>query len=100
MGTPPARRVWLVAGAALALVVGAAVAAFHLVTPSPPHPLTPSSEEGPEPGRPWFVDVTAAAGIDFVHFDPATDAHYIHQTKGSGVGWVDYGNGGWLDLVL
>ncbi len=86
-------------GAALALLAGMAVAVVLLVTTSPPHPLTltPSSDDG-EPGVPWFVDVAAAAGIDFVHFDPATDAHYIQETMGSGLAWIDYDNDGWPDL--
>src|SRR4029077_9357649 len=52
----------------------------------------------PTPGMPWFEDVTAAAGIDFRHFDPATEHHYIQETMGSGIGWIDYDNDGWLDL--
>jgi enediyne biosynthesis protein E4 len=52
----------------------------------------------PTPGVPWFEDVTQAAGIDFLHFDPKTDRHYIQETMGSGLGWIDYDNDGWLDL--
>src|SRR5262249_32995260 len=52
----------------------------------------------PTPGLPWFVDVTAAAGIGFSHFDAATPQHYIQETMGSGVAWIDYNNDGWLDL--
>ena len=59
---------------------------------APPLSVTPS------PGVPWFVDVTAASGIGFRHFDPATPQHYILETMGSGLGWIDYDNDGWLDL--
>jgi hypothetical protein len=52
----------------------------------------------PTPGIPWFEDVTDAARIEFVHFDPRTERHYIHETMGSGIGWIDYDNDGWLDL--
>src|SRR5690349_17911425 len=99
--TTPRRRwrLWLAIGTVV-VAAGAAAAVYHFVTSSPGHLVTLSSDEGPEPGRPWFVDVTAAAGIDFVHFDPATDAHYINETMGSGVGWIDYDNDGWLDLFL
>src|SRR5262245_37940031 len=45
-----------------------------------------------------FEDVTAAAGIDFQHFDSATPMHYILETMGSGVAFIDYDNDGWLDL--
>jgi hypothetical protein len=54
----------------------------------------------PTPGLPWFEDVTRAAGIAFRHFDPATDHHYIQETMGSGIAWIDYDNDGWPDLFL
>jgi hypothetical protein len=41
---------------------------------------------------------TDRAGIDFVHFDPATPIHYIHETMGSGLGWIDFDQDGWPDL--
>jgi hypothetical protein len=50
------------------------------------------------PGLPWFVDVTAAAGIDFRHFDSRTSMHYLTEVMGSGVAWIDYDNDGWPDL--
>ena len=52
----------------------------------------------PTPGIPWFRDVTRESGIDFQHFDPRTPHHYIHETMGSGLGWIDYDDDGWLDL--
>ncbi|MCI0378083.1 MAG: CRTAC1 family protein [Gemmataceae bacterium] len=53
---------------------------------------------GPTAGAPWFEDVAPASGIDFRHFDPATPVHYIQETLGSGLAWVDYNNDGWPDL--
>jgi hypothetical protein len=44
------------------------------------------------------VDVTVAGGIDFKHFDSNTSMHYMMETMGSGVGWIDYNNDGWPDL--
>jgi hypothetical protein len=46
-----------------------------------------------------FTDVTEQAGIDFVHFDPATPDHLIHETMGSGVAWIDFDADGWPDLL-
>jgi hypothetical protein len=64
----------------------------------PADPLATPAEAEPTPGLPWFVDVTSGSGIDFVHFDSSTPAQYIHETMGSGLGWIDYDNDGWLDL--
>lgn len=59
--------------------------------PSDPPPV-------PTPGVPWFVDVAEAAGAAFRHFDSATPRHYIQETMGSGVAWIDYDADGWPDL--
>lgn len=45
-----------------------------------------------------FQDATAAAGIDFQNFDPATPNHLIQETMGCGVAWLDYDADGWSDL--
>ncbi len=60
----------------------------------------PDNTQRPTPGLPWFVDVTGRSGIDFVHFDPATDIDYIMETMGSGVAWIDYDRDGWPDLFF
>ncbi len=90
---------WAVAcGVACAIACG-----VMLVWRSKPAPVAHVSEKGPLkalPGRPWFVDVTAASGIDFRHFDPATSAQYIQETLGSGLAWIDFNNDGWLDLFV
>lgn len=64
---------------------------------APPAPLA-DSPPAPTPGVPWFVDVAEAAGISFRHFDSATPHHYIPETMGSGVAWIDYDADGWPDL--
>jgi enediyne biosynthesis protein E4 len=47
-----------------------------------------------------FVDVTAKAGIKFVHQSGATPEKYMFETFGSGVAWIDYDNDGFPDLFF
>jgi hypothetical protein len=58
----------------------------------------PAAPAKPTPGLPWFEEVAKASGIDFLHFDSATPIHYIMETMGSGIAWIDYDNDGWPDL--
>jgi enediyne biosynthesis protein E4 len=62
--------------------------------------VSPTSESKlePTPGVPWLVDVAGERGIDFRHFDSATPHHYIQETMGSGIGWIDFDGDGWPDL--
>jgi len=52
-----------------------------------------------EPGA-TFVDVTKAAGIDFVHVNGAVGEKWLPETMGSGVGMLDYDGDGDLDLLF
>jgi hypothetical protein len=47
-----------------------------------------------------FVDITAAAGIHFLHQAPHTSRKYLIETMGSGVALFDCDNDGRLDLFL
>jgi hypothetical protein len=47
-----------------------------------------------------FVDVTADSNIAFKHDNAATAQRYLIETMGSGAGWIDYDNDGYLDLYL
>jgi hypothetical protein len=82
------------------LALAAAGAAVWLATRPPvPPPAPPGEDDGP-PTAIRFDDVTRAAGIDFVHHDSSTDMHYILETMGSGVAWIDHDGDGLLDLFL
>src|SRR5215470_7849160 len=90
---------WLVLGAvAVVLLGGLAWVVVPLRALPRPGPSPAEAPLAPTPGAPWFADVTAAAGITFVHFDSATPRHYIQETMGSGLAWIDYDNDGWPDL--
>jgi hypothetical protein len=62
--------------------------------PTPP----PEADEPAAQTDIHFEDVTAQAGIDFTHFDTATPTHYIMETMGSGLAWIDHDNDGLHDL--
>ena len=47
-----------------------------------------------------FDDVTARAGITFVHHSGATPDKYMMETFGSGVAWIDVDNDGYQDLYF
>jgi hypothetical protein len=47
-----------------------------------------------------FTDVTAAAGIDFVHVNGARGKKYLPETMGSGCAFLDYDGDGDQDLLL
>lgn len=47
-----------------------------------------------------FTDVTAKAGIRFVHESGATPDKYMYETFGSGVAWIDYDGDGLPDLFF
>ncbi|MFO0804814.1 MAG: CRTAC1 family protein [Gemmataceae bacterium] len=61
---------------------------------------SPESADSSTPaGAVRFEDRAGVAGLDFRHFDPATPAHQIIETIGSGLGWIDYDADGWPDLL-
>ena len=51
-------------------------------------------------GQVTFTDVTAAAGIKFVHNAGKTGKKYLPETLGAGAAFVDADGDGWLDILL
>src|SRR5260221_11845693 len=49
---------------------------------------------------PKFTDVTAAAGIHFVHNSGRTGKKWLPETMGSGVAFFDADGDGWLDILF
>ena len=47
-----------------------------------------------------FVNITAEAGLNFVHTNAATGQKWLPETMGSGCAFVDYDNDGHQDIVL
>ena len=47
-----------------------------------------------------FVDVAAAAGLDFRHDNAATAQKFLIETMGAGCGWIDYDQNGLFDLYM
>ncbi len=61
-------------------------------------PYGETAVDGP---RVEFKEVASSAGIDFQHVSgEPIDKRYIFETKGGGVGFLDYDNDGWMDLFL
>jgi enediyne biosynthesis protein E4 len=47
-----------------------------------------------------FRDITAQAGIRFVHNNGAFGKKYLPETMGPGCAFIDYDNDGWPDILL
>jgi len=67
--------------------------------PSPTATRAPSSSVPTPPAIP-FTDVTAEAGVSFVHTNGATPDKLLPETMGGGVGFVDYDGDGDADLLF
>ncbi len=107
----PQRRRLAPAPPAAVLLLAAAAAALGC-TAEPASPAAPVAAEAaaaetapaaatwPTPAEPYFVDVTAGSGIDFVHNTGAFGRKWMPETMGSGVVVLDADGDGRLDLLF
>jgi enediyne biosynthesis protein E4 len=88
--------------------LGAAVLYLGAHRPRPAAPFSEAKVQTPSPVEraavappaAQFVDVTAAAGIDFVHHNGAYGEKLLPETMGGGVAVIDVGNDGRADLLF
>lgn len=99
----------LVAIAVVAALIGGSIGVRWWLGLEPPveitetpmdldHLLAPA--EVPEAPTGRFVDITEAAGIDFVHDNGAFGERLLPETMGGGVAFLDYNNNGHPDLLF
>jgi hypothetical protein len=78
---------------------GLVLAAAASAVPAPAAPAAPGpAAESPPPAR--LRDITAEAGITFVHHDGATGQKLLPETMGGGVAWLDFDRDGDPDLLF
>jgi hypothetical protein len=94
----------LVAGALVAVVAFSIWIANHQAPTAPPVEavfIPPHAiEQVADPPRVEFTDVTAEAGIDFVHVNGATGEKLLPESFGGGAAFLDYDNDGDQDLLF
>ena len=90
----------------IAIAVGVGVFIAKRTVPVVPHavskidaPVTPLSAVADLPTV-LFTDITASAGIHFIHNNGAFGEKLLPETMGAGVAFIDYDNDGRPDLLL
>ena len=62
--------------------------------------LAPARTNSARSSAVQFEDITRASGIHFVHNTGAFGKKWLPETMGPGVGFIDYDNDGWEDILL
>ena len=83
----------------LAVAIGPAVIGCGHDTGERPVP-SPTVTTRPAESTPYLEDVTAEAGIDFVHDKHDTGRFRFPEISAAGVGVLDYDRDGWYDLYF
>ncbi len=105
------RKAFITSTVAIIILAGLAALAFlalrvHRAPPAPPEaqvqaPSIPAAQSpGTTPPAVRFTDITAQAGIDFVHVNGAYGERLMPETIGSGAAFFDCDNDGKPDLFL
>ena len=61
---------------------------------------TPSERVGGGASAPWFEEIAARAGVDFVHHSGHGKQHYLPEIMGGGAALFDMDNDGLLDVYF
>lgn len=94
---------------ALVVILGVGVGAFFALRKKPeakPTQMTSitaptaPTRAVPEVPEAQFTDITAAAGINFVHFSGAAGDKLLPETMGGGLAFLDFDNDGDADLLF
>ncbi len=63
--------------------------------------FAPRTSRAAKGDNPIFEEIApSASGIRWVHDNATSDLHYLPETMGPGVAFLDYDNDGWMDLYF
>lgn len=89
--------------AAAVCLPGSAAREIHSQVADPARPLFLGAPRPPLQSKTSsivFTDITSPAGISWKHVSGASDSHYLTETMGGGVAFLDFDRDGLLDIFL